>query len=347
MEHPHKLLGVSIAITRRCNLSCFYCSRNAGPGQRLDFALEDVGSLLRSLRAYDDQQGKVIALSGGEPFLHPEFFGVMDMIACHGYGIMLNSSLTSLPSHALQRLTSYPIRKIVTTFDGGQESTHDAVRGRGSFRKTSRNFRLLVDSGFPVSIKTVLRKENLAELESIVRLARSLGARKVGVHRQCALGRARIMTDGLTFREALPYLEACYRHAQELGIAFSYDDPLKIFVDPELIRHRDGLLHETAGCSAGKYMINVLTDGSVVPCPAFDVGVANIFRDTVENIFENNHVFRKLRIRGNHACSSCAYTNICGGCRSRSFSSFGDMFGLDPLCPIVTRSATPSEGTPR
>ena len=112
------------------------------------------------------------------------------------------------------------------------------------------------------------------------------------------------MTDGLTFREALPYLEACYRHAQELGIAFSYDDPLKIFVDPELIRHRDGLLHETAGCSAGKYMINVLTDGSVVPCPAFDVGVANIFRDTVENIFENNHVFRKLRIRGNHACSS-------------------------------------------
>jgi radical SAM protein with 4Fe4S-binding SPASM domain len=347
MEHPHKLLSVSIAITQRCNLSCFYCSRNAGPTKKLDFRLEDLENILQSLQAYRAHQVKVFALSGGEPLLHPEFFGFLEAISRHGYGVMLNSNLTFLPERVLQRLKSYPVYKIVTTFDGSQESTHDAVRGVGSFRKTSKNIRRLVDSGFRVFIKTVLRKDNLAELEGIVYLGQALGVQKVGVHRRCALGRARSMTDALTFEDAAPHLEACYRRAEELGIEFSYDDPLKIFVDPELVERREELLDQPAGCSAGKYSINILTDGSVVPCPAFGVGNANIFRETVEDIFENNPVFRKLRTRGIHSCSSCAYTNICGGCRSRSFSSSGNISGDDPLCPMVRSAASSSKSTPR
>jgi radical SAM protein with 4Fe4S-binding SPASM domain len=345
-EHPHKLLSISIAITQRCNLSCFYCSRNAGPTETLDFGLEDLANVLRSLQEYRAHQVKVFALSGGEPFLHPEFFSFLDAIAHHGYGITLNSNLTLLPERMLQRLKSYPIYKIVTTFDGCQECTHDGVRGGGSFRKTSKNIKRLVDSGFKIFIKTVLRKENLAELEGIVCMGQALGVQRVGVHRRCALGRARIMTDGITFAEALPYLEACYCRAKELGIEFSYDDPLKIFVDPELVEYRDELLGELAGCSAGKYMLNILTDGSVVPCPAFCVGIANICRDTVENIFENNPVLTKLRTRGVHSCSSCVYTNICGGCRSRSLSSSGDFFDEDPLCPMVRRTASSAKSFP-
>lgn len=334
IETPLK--SISVAITQKCNLSCYYCSRDAGK-EKEEMSLQEFQQIIASLKKYKKNQAEVVAISGGEPFLHPSFFNFLETLQAQGLGATINSNLIILPTEFLDRLDNFKIYKIVTSLDGSTSETHDLVRGRGNFQRTTENIKRLTERGYRVNLKTVIRKENISELEDIVRLGSILGIKKVGFHRICTIGRAKDFSNDLRLDDYLSILQRCYALAGELNIGFSYDDPLKIFVDPELIKFRDQLIDCYSGCAAGKYMLNIMTDGSVVPCPAFEVSVANIFTSSVEEIFESNPHFKKLRERETHKsyCSTtCSYTKICGGCRARALATHGDMYGNDPLCPI-------------
>ncbi len=334
VETPLK--SISVAITQKCNLSCYYCSRDAGR-EKEEMSLQEFQHIITSLKAYKKNQAEVVAISGGEPFLHPDFFKFLETLQAQGLGATINSNLTLLPADFLEKLGNFKIYKIVTSLDGSMSETHDLIRGRGNFQRTTENIKRFTERGYRVNLKTVIRKENIAELEEIVRLGSRLGIEKVGVHRICTVGRAKDFSNDLRLEDYLSTLQSCYAIAEELNVGFAYDDPLKIFVDPELIRFRDQLVECYSGCAAGKYMLNIMTDGSVVPCPAFEVPVANIFTSSVEETFESNPHFKKLRERefpGSYCSTTCDYTKICGGCRARALAIQGNMYGNDPLCPI-------------
>src|SRR5688500_12029850 len=70
--NENRLFSVLIELTYRCNLDCFFCYNDLGlRGKPLSYDQYD--TLLRDLASMDVLN---VALSGGEPLAHPDFFRI-------------------------------------------------------------------------------------------------------------------------------------------------------------------------------------------------------------------------------------------------------------------------------
>jgi len=103
---------ISIEITTTCNLHCFNCGRACSQAQSNEFMS------IKQIESFIDESiqlkwnWKMIALLGGEPTLHPDFFKILNIIkrykafkpdckvllVTNGYGKKVNKVLSKLPS---------------------------------------------------------------------------------------------------------------------------------------------------------------------------------------------------------------------------------------------------------
>jgi len=89
-------------------------------------------------------------------------------------------------------------------------------------------------------------------------------------------------------------------------------------------------------CSA---TVAVLCDGSITPCATIRVKQAsNIHTDgSFYDIVNDNRdylIIKKLKDKNNlnDDCKSCSLSDVCFGCRSRSFAAKNGIYGKDPRC---------------
>lgn len=90
----------------------------------------------------------------------------------------------------------------------------------------------------------------------------------------------------------------------------------------------------TGGCIAGVASIYICSNGDVLPCPFIKYVLANVFNESLNDIWFNNKVLKRLRNRTsfNGPCGSCNSKYFCGGCRASSFYKTGSLFNSDPNC---------------
>lgn len=75
------LTHLVIVTTLRCDLKCEHCLRGF-PKERPDFPLELLDKLLTEAMPFGARH---VALTGGEPHLHPRFEQMVDTIVRYGY----------------------------------------------------------------------------------------------------------------------------------------------------------------------------------------------------------------------------------------------------------------------
>ena len=69
-------------LTNRCNFSCVHCIR-AEDGPHHDLPVTIVNKVLTEVQAY--QPISLVAFTGGEPTLHPQFADMVELVATYGY----------------------------------------------------------------------------------------------------------------------------------------------------------------------------------------------------------------------------------------------------------------------
>jgi radical SAM protein with 4Fe4S-binding SPASM domain len=76
------------------------------------------------------------------------------------------------------------------------------------------------------------------------------------------------------------------------------------------------------------------TNGDITPCVFFPLVVGNLLRDDPKDLWINLKEFRELRDRKilKEHCGICEFKYVCGGCRARAYSYFGDYTAPDPGC---------------
>ncbi len=91
------------------------------------------------------------------------------------------------------------------------------------------------------------------------------------------------------------------------------------------------------GCIAGQLICLINVDGDVLPCSYFPKPAGNVFTQSFKDIWENSELFQELRDFKKYKgrCGSCEYVNVCGGCRARSYSVYGDYLEEEPFCGYV------------
>lgn len=175
-----------IELTRLCNFSCIHCLREESPriptrrGGGEFLAIELIDRVLKEVEPY----GMVdhVALTGGEPTIHPRFGEIVALIAESGCALSLVTNGWNF-SRALAALI--PVRSCVRavsfSLDGATEATHDAIRRReGSFRQVIDAIMQCRHRQLAAQINMTVTRANSGELVEMALLASRMGCNAIG-----------------------------------------------------------------------------------------------------------------------------------------------------------------------
>lgn len=184
---------IQIMATERCNLRCTHC---AVPEEDSPAARELTTSEWFEFIDRAAVEGvRSLTLSGGEVTLRHDAVDLLRRACEAGIArvtLLTNGLLSERVINELVELQSDEAALgIHVSLDGAGPSTHDVIRGAGSFAATMRRIARFREVGGAVTgLHTVIHRGNLHELDDLVSLIRELGCSVWTVFPVASLGRA-------------------------------------------------------------------------------------------------------------------------------------------------------------
>lgn len=327
-----------LLLTERCNLSCHHCIR----GEKGETVLpsQQVSVILDSLASSFPHSSLV--LTGGEPTLHPNF---NDILLCADNFFREHIAITSngctpywRKKENLDMIVKYNV-KVQISLDG-EQTTHDQIRGRGTFQYTLNTIQQLKLQGAKVSIATVATLENINKIPLMIPII------------------SRINPSHWTINPCLPYGNTSFempvkrwnrfvddiKRFNELNIPIHiqkmYDeDVLSSLTTDEINTIKKTMLEKNLlNCGVGKNKLYIYPDMSVYGCTCltkFPFG--NLREHTLTDILKSETAIHVLQcqLKRNSFCRLCKYVSICnGGCPGMSVLHFGEIGYGDHRCPF-------------
>ncbi len=182
----HELGLMYFRLTPLCNLRCVMCGQRGDKGVlKGAFAAAESKKVL-PLDAYkrlvDEVAVKkpVVYLWGGEPFLYPDLFPLVDYMMESGLTVSVNTNGTYLAEKA-EEIVRHKWHALFVSLDGFEE-TNDRIRGDGSYRRVVEGFAAInrekkrQGSHFPyMGIVTTVNNLNYKDLYRLADAAREFG----------------------------------------------------------------------------------------------------------------------------------------------------------------------------
>ena len=183
--------GVVYEATMRCNLTCEFCY--VGDLLNIEGEWRQELPLDTLQRAFPDDAGLQVSLTGGEIFMRKDILGVMGAFKDKGYtcgylttnGTIINDER----AEALADLASAGFLKHISVSIDGPGELHDKARGvKGTFERTAAGLRRLQEAArrkhapLRVSINTTVAHETLDALDRMVDVAGELGVDAIGLN---------------------------------------------------------------------------------------------------------------------------------------------------------------------
>lgn len=187
-------------ITNKCNLACRHCYLGKPGSTHIEYHLFE-----KAVSQFEYLGGLKLMISGGEPLLHPEFWNLMEILPSYELRAVLLSNGTLIDTKVAQKLSSY-VHEVQVSIDG--ISSHDLLRGKGSYKKAMRGISCLRRADIPVSIATMVHKYNAVEFEEMQKIFSDLGIISWSVDVPCVAGNLKENPDYiLNMKDAAPFLK--------------------------------------------------------------------------------------------------------------------------------------------
>ena len=156
----------SMEVTKRCNLTCVHCYNNLPlsdqQARRTELTLGEHCRILDEMAA----EGCLWLLyTGGEIFVRKDFLDIYAYAKKTGFLITLFTNATLITPAVAEYLATWRPFSVEVSLYGCTAATHDRVTGvAGSFDRTMRGVRLLMEVGLPPILKTMVLKPNTHEI---------------------------------------------------------------------------------------------------------------------------------------------------------------------------------------
>jgi AdoMet-dependent heme synthase len=279
---------------------------------------------------YEIEFSPSFTLTGGEPLLSRHLFEIMGQVKSAGFEIYLLTNGTLVDDERAMMLADVPVEGVQVSIEG-LEPVHESIRGKGTFSSALKGVKHLVDAGITVTLNVTLWEFNYRDLKSLVSLAASVGAQRLGFSRLVPHGRGL----GLLQQMLSPAtLKAVYEEINELRddhVQIVTGDPLasQVGLEPE---STDSNI-PSGGCAAGISGLTILSDGTLMPCRRLALPIGNILRDSLRTIWATSPVLQSLRSRAGYSgkCRHCSRWSRCRGCRAIAFAYSSAHGSPDPL----------------
>ena len=336
-------------FTNMCNLRCMHCY------QRADRPTPDELTLEEKLRVVDqlDKAGvAAVALSGGEPTIHPDFLRIVRELSSRGiYTAVATNGTRFADINFLKKAVDAGLRYVEVSLDSAKPEKHDRFRGvKGAWKLAVKALENAVKLGVNHAMAVTITKLNVDEIDDLLDLAESIGVKRVIFFNFVPVGRGEenAWLD-LSPEEREEILRKMYKEYKKRGIEIASTAPQYGRVALQLSGGEEvapthfymgndkivkALAEFIGGCGAGRIYAAIQPNGDVTPCVFLPIKVGNLREKTFWDIWENSPLFKQLRNREllKGFCGKCPYKYICGGCRARAYAYYGDPLAPDPGC---------------
>jgi hopanoid biosynthesis associated radical SAM protein HpnH len=164
-------LVLMLEPTHLCNLACSGCGRI----REYADTIREMMPLEECFRSVDECPAPVVTITGGEPFLYPQIYELIEGVLQRGKHIYLCTNGLLLEK-ALEKMKPHPNFTLNVHMDG-MEETHDRILEKtGAFRTAVEGIRKAKKLGFRLCTNTTIFKEtDLNEIDTLFTLLKSLG----------------------------------------------------------------------------------------------------------------------------------------------------------------------------
>lgn len=313
-------------ITHACDLHCKHCyDRSRRAAWRLDRALTVLDQMEQFCR--DRFVRGHISFTGGNPFLHPDFFGLYQAAADRGFSTSLLANPTSREN--VERVLAIQEPAYIQVSLEGLAQHNDDIRGQGHFQRTLSFLDLLCELNVESCVMLTLTEDNRDMVLPLAEMLRDR-ANTFTFNRLCPVGEGAALK--LPSPQSLHNFLAAYIAAADdnpiLGLKENLLNPILAQQGGELFDGCTGY-----GCGAAFNFLAVLPDGEVHACRKFPSQVGDLNRQNLAEIYDSS-LARKYRA-GSAACHACPLHYACGGCmavvQGLGLNEFEDR---DPFCPL-------------
>jgi len=331
-------LSISLDITDRCNLNCIHCSRGSRrpTDNSHELKAQEISSFLGQLR-----DTKVISVMGGEPLCRPDIVHLLRCFSESGHEIDLVTNLTILDNSHIACFAA-PNLNLVVSLDGICASTHDAIRGAGTFEKTKLNLCRLVDVGLAdkITISMSVMRFNQSEVSRMLEFGTALGISRFHFPRLKCEGNAKWNWAhiALSVDDEIVLMKLLYKTMKSSKVRIS--GSTYNLMRPLLLGHM------RFGCPSLGKNVAIDAQGNVYPCGGFmspDNSLGNL-RDhgmSLESLLTDNPILQKFQEIIRHrselvkARSNCPWRFLCaGGCPACAALNTGNLMNCDSHCSV-------------
>jgi len=347
-----KKLGAPVALlaelTHRCPLGCPYCSNPLALDSR-----EDELSTAEWTKVFSQaaKLGVLHAhLSGGEPASRQDLTDIVAHCANVGLYTNLITSGIGLTEARVKDLARAGLDHAQLSIQDSDAASADRIAGyKGAFARKQAVAEWITQAGLPLTINAVIHRANIFRTGDIVRLAVSLGGRRVEIaHTQYygwgLVNRAALMPSRSEAEAAIAEVEALKKSLAG------------VIVIDHVIPDYHARYPKACMGGWGKRGLNVTPTGKVLPCHAAETIPGLVFwtvrERSIEDIWHNSPAFNAFRGEDwmREPCRSCPRKTIdYGGCRCQALALTGDAREADPVCHLspdhakITEIAAQSE----
>lgn len=190
-----RLEELCIEITGQCLMDCVHCSSSCTPDNVTILSRDKVKELLKDAKFLG---AKVIEISGGEPFLHPDLLGIIEdakkdfEVRIYTSGCVAKGNKSDLGDERLLKLLGLGLDKIIFNVEGATLNTHEKVtRTRNSFKNVIAGICSAKSIGLWTGVHFVPMKPNYKEMSSIAQLCAKLEVDELAILRFVNQGRGK------------------------------------------------------------------------------------------------------------------------------------------------------------
>ena len=317
-------------LTEGCNLKCRHC----WIAPKFQDASRSYPVLSVDLFKSIVEQAKPLGLSGvkltgGEPLLHPEIGKILDHIKDQDLNLSVETNGVLCTPEIARQIVKCKNHFVSVSLDGADASTlYDTILCYNNLESALEGVKNLVNAGIKPQIIMSIMRRNKDQMEPLVRLAESIGAKSVKFNITMSIARGKKLHesgDTLAIEELV-----------ELGswVENTLSDltDLRLFYDhPAAFRPLGKMFGDTGdGCSTCGILgiLGVMANGNYALCgigmsvPELVFGHAET--DRLEDVWETTKVLNDLREgltdRLEGVCGDCVMKGLClGSCIAQNY----------------------------
>ncbi|MGN0773743.1 MAG: radical SAM protein [Candidatus Ventricola sp.] len=337
--HTKTPIGATFELTPLCNMDCRMCYVRMSPDE-----LRRRGRLKSAdeWAAYAEQAKEkgllFLLLTGGEPFLYPEFRTLYARLKAMGLIVSVNTNGTLLNRETVAWLAALPPRRLNITVYGASDETYARLCGNPKgYSQVMHALALCREYGIQVKLNFTVTRENMEDYPAVLQMARENGLPVTVAYYVFPANRR--STDNSCSR-LTPMEAADVRIRAEV-----YEMGAKSFLEKckAVLAMENGELsadkppHDTAfTCRAGTSTFWINWQGKMLLCGMTDL----VQFDMDEHGFEKCWTLLQEavgRTRCSEQCAECRHETVCARCAAAAIAETGTYEGTPSyLCELCS-----------